>query len=463
MVTSAGCREITIYIDSPSDGDTVYTDTIAVSGRAMISEGAIVESVTVNGLLADGTVSWRKLISLQPGPNRITAEAIAVETERYGMSAMATISVNYNEALPSTPTGSISITTIPTGAEVYLDDSFAGITPCTLSEVLVGQHSIKLTKSGYFDAIRNVSVPADGLLNLHETLISCGYITISSNPPGASVYIDGNYTGETPKNMSKVIVGNHTIKLTKSDYDDVIIGNVSVSVGETLHLHENLTGYGSLSISSIPDGANVSVDGDYTGKTPLDIPKVVEGWHTIKLTKQDYADVEKMIHVSAGQSTLVGETLSVLEAAFISKIDLIAIFIALIGLIGLLIGIIIVKVSKRKRDAFSKSNMKEEDVRRHVESRQKIDFTKRKDIILLNSPEWTKHKDYAKINPLYKKAEELEKRGENKESIETYEKFIDINENYIKAWKGLERNYNALKESEKRYSALKKIRSIIIR
>jgi predicted ATP-binding protein involved in virulence len=91
---------------------------------------------------------------------------------------------------------------------------------------------------------------------------------------------------------------------------------------------------------------------------------------------------------------------------------------------------------------------------------QKIEFAKREETILLNSQDWKKHKDYAKINPLYEKAQELEKRGENKESIETYEKIIDINEYYIKAWEGLERNYNALGESEKKYSALKKIRSI---
>jgi ABC-type multidrug transport system ATPase subunit len=92
--------------------------------------------------------------------------------------------------------------------------------------------------------------------------------------------------------------------------------------------------------------------------------------------------------------------------------------------------------------------------------KQKIEFAKRKEIILLNSQDWIKHKDYPKINPLYEEALELEKRGETKESIETYEKIIDINEYYIKAWEGIERNYNALGESEKKYSALKKIRSI---
>ncbi len=91
---------------------------------------------------------------------------------------------------------------------------------------------------------------------------------------------------------------------------------------------------------------------------------------------------------------------------------------------------------------------------------QKIEFAKREETILLNSQEWKKHKDYPKINPLYEKAQELEKRGENKESIETYEKIIDINEYYKKAWEGLERIYEKNGESEKRDLVLQKIRII---
>jgi hypothetical protein len=206
-------------------------------------------------------------------------------------------------------TASIYISSTPSGASVYLDNvDMKAITPCML-KVVVGPHTITLKKSGYFDAIRNVSVSADGLLSLHETLISCGYITISSDPPGAEVYLDGNYTGVTPKNICKIVVGNHTIKLTKSDYDDEI-RKVSLSVGETLYLNENLTGYGSLCISSNPSGASVYLDGVYTGETLLVIPKVVVGSYSIGLTKSGYGKVEKPIHVSAGETTDVDVTFS---------------------------------------------------------------------------------------------------------------------------------------------------------
>jgi hypothetical protein len=145
--------------------------------------------------------------------------------------------------------------------------------------------------------------------------------------------------------LGEVAVGPHSIKLTKYGYFDVI-KTVSVSVGETLHLHENLTGYGSLSISSDPSGAIAYLDSDYMGETPLNISKVVEGWHSTKLTKSGYNDVEELIHVSAGMTTSVNETLSVLKVEFISKIAV------LISLFSVIIGVLIlieVTVSRRKR------------------------------------------------------------------------------------------------------------------
>ena len=101
------------------------------------------------------------------------------------------------------------------------------------------------------------------------------------------------------------------------------------------------------------------------------------------------------------------------------------------------------------------------DVTEKIESKkQKIKFAKRKEIIELNSKEKVKHKDHSKINSLYEGALELEKRGEYKSSIETYEKIIDIYEYYNEAWEGLERIYESLGESEKRNLALEKIRII---
>ena len=57
-------------------------------------------------------------------------------------------------------TGSISVTSTPSGASVYLDGSYKGATPKTLRGVSAGSHTIKLSKSGYRDDTRRISVKA---------------------------------------------------------------------------------------------------------------------------------------------------------------------------------------------------------------------------------------------------------------------------------------------------------------
>jgi formylglycine-generating enzyme required for sulfatase activity len=107
MVTSAQDL-VMLSIVSPSDGETVDTNRITVSGNALGAPDAAVKSVTVNGALASGTApggrftSWMsEEITLQPGPNMITV--IAIDT--FGNTKTKIITVFYNTSTHSpTPT-----------------------------------------------------------------------------------------------------------------------------------------------------------------------------------------------------------------------------------------------------------------------------------------------------------------------------------------------------------------------
>jgi hypothetical protein len=57
--------------------------------------------------------------------------------------------------------GSINISTIPQGAEVFVDGVFAGISPVIKKDVLVGNHFISIVKDGYLNEGGRVDVKAD--------------------------------------------------------------------------------------------------------------------------------------------------------------------------------------------------------------------------------------------------------------------------------------------------------------
>jgi hypothetical protein len=67
-----------------------------------------------------------------------------------------------------------------------------------------------------------------------------GGITISSNPSGASIFIDGIANGTTPGTVDNLIAGSHKVVLTKSGYLDW--GKiVTVEADDTVELNTDLT------------------------------------------------------------------------------------------------------------------------------------------------------------------------------------------------------------------------------
>ena len=136
--------------------------------------------------------------------------------------------------------GSISIYTTPSSSNIYLDNSLKGSTPLTIQKVPIGSHTIKLSKSGYDDILRTITVSSGRTTTVSESLsLQSGSIKVSSNPSGANIYLDGRFKGTTPTTLANVPIGSHVIKITKSGYND-ISKSVTVSSGQTIYISENL-------------------------------------------------------------------------------------------------------------------------------------------------------------------------------------------------------------------------------
>ncbi len=58
---------------------------------------------------------------------------------------------------------------------------------------------------------------------------------------------------------------------------------------------------GKLSVASMPDGADIEVDGSFVGNTPSDV-QVAEGEHTVSVKKAGFKDWQRKLKVSGGSS-----------------------------------------------------------------------------------------------------------------------------------------------------------------
>jgi hypothetical protein len=66
-------------------------------------------------------------------------------------------------------TGAVEVHSTPEGAEVYLDGAFVGNAPATL-KLAPGQHTIRVTQSGYKDWSREIAVQAGSEAHLSASL-----------------------------------------------------------------------------------------------------------------------------------------------------------------------------------------------------------------------------------------------------------------------------------------------------
>ncbi len=70
----------------------------------------------------------------------------------------------------SDETGSLSVTSTPTGARVSLDGCYKGTTPLTISGISDGIHRLGVSKSGYYSRFTPVVIQKGKTQNIHVTL-----------------------------------------------------------------------------------------------------------------------------------------------------------------------------------------------------------------------------------------------------------------------------------------------------
>lgn len=109
-----------------------------------------------------------------------------------------------------------------------------------------------------------------------------GFLRVSSTPPGATVYLDDEVIGTTDLVDRPAVVGMHKLRLSRKGFEE-IAQDVSVGPRQTLPLSFELARTAaSLSVTTAPAGADVSLDGQPVGKTPegpaeTSLPLLIDG------------------------------------------------------------------------------------------------------------------------------------------------------------------------------------------
>jgi type IV secretory pathway VirB6-like protein len=94
---------------------------------------------------------------------------------------------------------------------------------------------------------------------------------------------------------------------------------------------------GSLAVITDPPGAEIYLDGNFTGVSPVTIQELPPGKHTILVTLKDYADNSTTITVTAGQTRKYFAALQKMYKPSVSDLMLAGGAMVLIGIIALVV------------------------------------------------------------------------------------------------------------------------------
>ncbi len=178
--------------------------------------------------------------------------------------------------------GTLQLTSYPSGAQVFLDGIERGTTPCTLTKLREATYTLSLKKAGYNDHTVPFKMAAGETLTQQVTLVQLpAALKVTSSPTDAQVYLDGIYRGKTPLELKGVAAGTHLLRVKKDGHGESN-RTIRLSAGktseETFTLNVIL---GSLTVQTEP--ATVAV---YNGHEQLFMtsPKAPSDYRSARLT-----------------------------------------------------------------------------------------------------------------------------------------------------------------------------------
>ncbi|WP_428262597.1 PEGA domain-containing protein [Haliangium sp.] len=203
--------------------------------------------------------------------------------------------------------GLVVIESDPPGAVIYLDDkrqASIGITPW--SGTIEGEHTVYIEREGYEPVERRIAPSSDKLLVLAFSLAEedhLGWLKVTSNVPGADVYIDDKSVGvyrKTPFN-GNLPPGEHKIWVTADGYDE-FYSEFEIEAGKTHEIEATLEGspVGYLDVGGRDiDRAAVYLDGQLLCERGPCRKPIPTGEHEVSVERDGYKPYRRDLEVEA--------------------------------------------------------------------------------------------------------------------------------------------------------------------
>lgn len=272
------------------------------SGTLVVQSNPAGVQVVVDGVERGQTPAR---LSVTPGAHILELRGRGVpRVIPFNVTAGAEVS-QYLEFANTPETGSLRVESQPTGAKVLVDGQDRGVAPITVTELLPGDHEVVLqTAAG--SARHVVSVQAGGTASLVAPVAAApaasgpvsGWLTVKA-PFTLEIREDGQLLGNTDSDRLMLAAGRHDLQLVSDTMNYRITRTVQVQPGKVSSLSIDLPN-GVMHLNAQP-WAEVWVDGNRVGETPIGNLSVPIGPHEVVFRHPQFGEKRHAISVTLGQ------------------------------------------------------------------------------------------------------------------------------------------------------------------
>ncbi len=197
------------------------------------------------------------------------------------------------------------------GVRARLDGRDIGELPLDSLEIEPGTYRLALDAERYLPLERTLEV--EGRLREQELELpmrpAWAEIRFATEPPGADILLDGERIGETPL-TAPVLQGERQVTLKLGGYK-AVEQRLTVVAGEDQQrpVIPLEAADGLVFIRSRPSGANVTINDEFRGQTPLEVSLEPGRRHDISLFRSGYATASRQVSTDSEEELSLDVTL----------------------------------------------------------------------------------------------------------------------------------------------------------
>lgn len=201
--------------------------------------------------------------------------------------------------------GYITVTSEPSGADVYIDNTKAGVTPYSMEKINPGRHNIKVEKDLYQTYTNVIEVKKGETKTINTNLVSNTAELKVTTKDYAEIWVDGEKKGVGNWN-GFVAAGNHTVEAKKQGFmtkSQTVLINANSS--KTISFTTLEKPMGSLKVVSFPSKAKIKLNVEDKGETPTTLNNLPIGSYKVELSKEKYYKAVRYVTVNEGETTML--------------------------------------------------------------------------------------------------------------------------------------------------------------